>query len=183
MTITETKMNEVFKKLKESFSWKNPMQAPKVEKIMVSTGTGRVRKEKQKIQLIQDRLAKITGQKAVPKKAKKSIASFKLREGEEVGFATTLRGKRMQAFLDKLINVAIPRMRDFRGIPKNSVDEMGNLTIGIPEHTIFPETPDENLQDIFGMSVTIVTTAKSKEEAFAFLTHIGMPFREEDLTE
>ena len=183
MTITETKMSEVFEKLKESFSWKNPMQVPKVEKIVVSTGTGRVRKDKQKIQLIQDRLAKITGQKVVPKKAKKSIASFKLRDGEEVGFATTLRGKKMRAFLDKLINVATPRMRDFRGIPQTSVDEMGNLTIGIPEHTIFPETSDENLQDVFGMSITIVTTAKSKEEALAFLTHIGMPFKEEEKTD
>ena len=177
MTITETKIKETFKKLKGDSFWKNPMQAPKIEKIIVSIGTGRVRKEKQKIELIQDRIAKITGQKAVPKKAKKSIASFKLREGEEVGFATTLRGKKMYAFLDKFINIAIPRMRDFRGIQLKSVDAMGNLTIGVPEHTIFPETPDENLQDVFGLSVTVVTTAKNKDEASAFLKHIGIPFR------
>lgn len=180
MTITETKIKDTFEVLKEDFSWKNPMQAPKVEKIVISTGTGRVRKDKQKIELVQDRLARITGQKVVPKKAKKSIASFKLREGEGVGFATTLRGKKMQAFLDKLINVAIPRMRDFRGIPQSSVDEMGNLTVGVPEHTIFPETPDENLQDIFGLSVTIVTTSKNKEEALAFLKHIGVPFKKSE---
>lgn len=177
MTITETKIKEVFKKMKSDFSWKNQMQAPKVEKIVVSTGTGRVRKDKQKIELIQDRLAKITGQKVVSKKAKKSIASFKLREGENVGFATTLRGKKMHAFLDKLINVAIPRMRDFRGILQSSVDAMGNLTIGIPEHTIFPETPDENLQDTFGLSVTVVTTTGDREEALAFLKCIGTPFK------
>ena len=177
MTITETKIKETFKKLKDDFSWKNPMQAPKVEKIVISVGIGRVRKDKQKVELIQDRLAKITGQKVIPRKAKKSIASFKLRDGEDVGFATTLRGKKMHAFLDKFVNTAIPRMRDFRGIPQKSVDLMGNLTIGIPEHIIFPETPDENLQDIFGLSVTIVTTARNKEEAFAFLKHIGIPFK------
>ena len=179
MTITETKISGAFEALKSSFQWKNAFQAPRVEKIVISTGTGRVRKEKQRLELIQDRLAKITGQKVVPRKARKSIASFKLRDGEEVGFMTTLRGKKMHAFLDKMINVAIPRMRDFRGIPESSIDEMGNLTVGIPEHTIFPETPDENLQDIFGMSVTIVTTARKKDEALAFLRYIGVPFTSE----
>ena len=120
---------------------------------------------------IQDRLAVITGQKAAAKKARQSIASFKLREGEVVGYAVTLRGKKMNSFLDRLIHVAIPRMRDFRGIPRSSVDAMGNLTIGVPEHTIFPETPDENLQDVFGMSVTIVTTAESREEAMVCLLY------------
>ena len=176
MTITETKIKDTFDQLKSSFQWKNRMQVPKVEKVVISTGTGRVRKDKQRIALVQDRLARITGQKVVPRKAKKSIASFKLRDGENVGFMTTLRGKRMYAFLDKLINVAIPRMRDFRGIPQSSVDEMGNLTIGVPEHTIFPETPDENLQDIFGLSVTIVTTTPVQNEALAFLKHLGIPF-------
>lgn len=179
MTATETKIKEVFEKLKGSFLWKNPMQAPIIEKVVVSVGTGRVRKDKQKIEIIQDRLAKITGQRAIPRKAKKSIASFKLRDGENIGYMTTLRGKKMQAFLDKLINIAIPRMRDFRGIPQESIDMMGNLTIGVPEHTIFPESPDENLQDIFGLSVTIVTTAGNREESLAFLKHIGIPFKEE----
>ncbi|MCY4577049.1 MAG: 50S ribosomal protein L5 [Candidatus Kaiserbacteria bacterium] len=176
MITIQTKINGAFDALKSLFQWKNALQVPRVEKIVISTGTGRVRKEKQTVVLIQDRLAKITGQKVVPRKARKSIASFKLRDGETVGFMTTLRGKNMYAFLDKLINVAIPRMRDFRGIPHTSVDEMGNLTIGVPEHTIFPETPDENLQDIFGMSVTIVTTAQNRDEALAFLRHIGVPF-------
>lgn len=176
MTIIEGKMSSAFEALKSSFQWKNVMQVPRVEKIVVSVGVGRVRKDKQRIELIQDRLAKITGQKVVPRKAKKSIASFKLRDGERVGFMTTLRGKKMYAFLDKLINVALPRTRDFRGIPEHSVDEVGNLTIGVSEHTIFPETPDENLQDIFGMSITVVTTARDREESLAFLRHIGMPF-------
>ncbi len=176
MTIVETKMNSAFETLKTLFQWKNAMQVPRVEKVVISVGVGRVRKDKQRIDLIQDRLAKIAGQKVVPRKAKKSIASFKLRDGECVGFMTTLRGKKMYAFLDKFINVAIPRTRDFRGIPRHSVDEVGNLTIGVSEHTIFPETPDENLQDIFGMSVTVVTTAQDREESLAFLRHIGVPF-------
>ena len=178
MTIIESKIKDAFEALKSVFQWNNHMQVPKVEKIVVSSGTGRVRKDKQKVELIQDRLAKITGQKVVSRKAKKSIASFKLRDGEHVGLMVTMRGKRMYAFLDKLVNVAIPRMRDFRGIPQRSVDEMGNLTIGVSEHTIFPETPDENLQDIFGFSVTIVTTSSNKEEALVFLRHIGIPFTE-----
>ena len=180
MTITQTKISGVFDALKSSFQWKNALQVPQVEKIIVSTGVGRVRKDKQRMELVQDRSAKITGQKVVPRKAKKSIASFKLRDGEGIGFMTTLRGKKMHAFLDKLIHVAIPRMRDFRGIPQQSVDEMGNLTIGVPDHTIFPETPDENLQDIFGLSVTIVTTAKKRDEALAFLKHIGIPFTDKE---
>ena len=181
MTIIETKIHNAFETLKSLFQWNNVMQTPRVEKVVVSVGVGRVRKDKQRIDLIQDRLAKITGQKVVPRKAKKSIASFKLRDGECVGFMTTLRGKKMYAFLDKLVHVAIPRTRDFRGISERSVDEVGNLTIGVPEHTIFPETPDENLQDIFGMSITIVTTAQDREQSLAFLRHIGVPFIASDL--
>ena len=176
ITKTESKITGTFAALRDMFSWKNGMQAPKVRKIVVSVGTGRVRKEKPRTDLIQDRLMKITGQKPAPRKAKKSIASFKLRQGEVVGYMVTLRGRNMHSFLDRLINVAIPRMRDFRGIPKTAVDGMGNLTIGVPEHTVFPETPDENLQDIFSLSVTIVTSAESREEAVKFFEHIGVPF-------
>ena len=175
-TKLETTIGKTFDALKGVFSWTNPMQRPRLQKVVVSTGTGRVRKDKQRIELIQNRLALITGQKPAPRKARLSIASFKLREGETVGYAVTLRGKHMYHFLDRLINIAIPRMRDFRGIPRSSVDVMGNLTIGIAEHTIFPETPDENLQDIFGLSVTIVTSARSRDEAIAFFEHIGIPF-------
>ncbi|MDE0243136.1 MAG: 50S ribosomal protein L5 [Candidatus Kaiserbacteria bacterium] len=178
-TKTETKLNETFTSLKDAFSWKNTMQASKIEKIIVSTGIGRVRKDGQRVELIQDRLAKITGQKPSPRKARQSIASFKLREGEVIGFAATLRGKRMLYFFDRLIHVAIPRMRDFRGISRTSVDEMGNLTIGIKEHTIFPETPDENLQDVFSLAVTVVTSASNHDEAIAFFEHLGVPFTNE----
>jgi large subunit ribosomal protein L5 len=152
------------------------MQAPKVTKVIVSVGTGSF-KDKKKSELVADRIALITGQKAALRSAKKSIASFKLRTGDPVGYQVTLRGKRMEDFLTRLIHIAFPRTKDFRGLSLGSVDEMGNYSIGIKEHTIFPETPDEELKDVFGMSVTIVTSAKSKDESIALLRHIGMPLK------
>lgn len=177
MTISRQKVQEAFEALKERFGYTNTFAAPKVEKIVVSTGTGKIN-DKRKIEVIQDRLARITGQKAAARPAKQSIASFKLREGDVVGYQVTLRGSNMFNFLDKLVHVALPRTRDFRGISPNSVDEMGNLTIGIKEHSIFPETSDEDLKDVFGFAVTIVTTADNREEATALLKHIGIPFVE-----
>ena len=171
------KIKTAYTEIKDKFGWTNPMQSPKVEKVVISVGVGRVKKDKQRIDLIRDRLTKITGQKPADRKAKKSIAAFKLRDGEIVGLMTTLRGKNKADFLYKLVNIALPRMRDFRGIKRESVDEMGNLTLGITEHTIFPEVQDENLQDIFGLSITIVTTAKNKEIATAFFEAAGFPFQ------
>lgn len=162
--------------LKSAFGYKNRMQTPKLEKIVISTGIGKVADPK-KVELIQDRLARITGQKGAPRGAKKSIASFKVREGDVVGYQITLRGARMVDFFEKLIHVAFPRMRDFRGISPTSIDEIGNISVGIKEHTIFPETSDEDQRDIFGLSITIVTTAKSKAEADAYLRHIGFPLK------
>jgi len=179
MTISQDKIQNSFKALKEAFGYKNVMSAPKVEKIVISTGTGKI-KDKNKIKVIEDRLARITGQKAAPRAAKKSIASFKLREGDTVGYQVTLRGQQMYNFMDKLIHVALPRTRDFRGLNTTAIDEMGNLTIGIKEHTIFPETSDEDLKDVFGLAITVVTTANNKEEARAFLTHLGMPFKKDE---
>ena len=179
METVKTKIGTTFEALKNTFGWKNPMQAPRIEKIVVSVGTGRVRKDKQKVDLIEEQLKKITGQKPSARKARKSIASFKLREGEKVGYSVTLHGQQMHNFLNNLINIAIPHTRDFRGIPRTSVDVMGNLTIGIQEHTVFPESADQNIQDIFGLSIVIVTSSKSPEEARAFLEHIGIPFKRE----
>ena len=176
-TIGKTKT--IFEALKDTFGWSNIMQAPKMEKIVVSVGTGRLRKDKQKLELIQDRLLKITGQKPSPRKARKSIASFKLREGEIIGYKVTMRGKSMNSFLNRLIHIALPRTRDFRGISKKSIDEMGNLSIGITEHSIFTEVADENLQDVFSFSITLVSTAKGRKEAEAFFSHIGIPFTKE----
>lgn len=156
-------------------SFKNRMAAPRITKVIVSSGVGKA--DKNRKQVVADRLARITGQKAAPRAAKQSIASFKLREGEIVGYQVTLRGNRMFDFLDKLIHIALPRTRDFRGIPVTAIDDMGNMTIGIKENTIFPEAADEDLKDVFGVAITIVTTAKNKEEAEAFFRHIGVPFK------
>lgn len=175
----KTKLANVFDSLKDAFSYTNPMQAPRVEKVVVSVGTGKI-EDKAKVALIQDRLARITGQKPAPRPAKQSIASFKLREGDVVGYQVTLRGGRMQSFLDKLIHIALPQTRDFRGLKATAIDEMGNITIGIREHTIFPETADEELKDVFSFAITIVTTAKTKEEAEAFLRSIGLPLQKEE---
>jgi large subunit ribosomal protein L5 len=176
METVQTQLKTVFDSLKGEFGYKNPNQAPTIEKVVVSVGTGRV-EDKAKIALIQDRLAQITGQKAAPRAARQSIASFKLREGDTVGYQVTLRGQRKLDFLNKLIHVAIPQTRDFRGLKTSSIDEMGNYTLGIKEHTIFPETADEDIKDVFGMSITIVTTATGKKEAEALLRHIGLPLQ------
>lgn len=172
-------METVFDSLKGEFGYVNVNQAPGIEKVVVSVGTGRV-DDKAKIVLIQDRLAQITGQKAAPRAARLSIASFKLREGDIIGYQVTLRGQRMNDFLNKLIHIALPQTRDFRGLKPTSIDDMGNYTIGIKEHTIFPETADEDIKDVFGMSITIVTTAKTKPEAEALLRHIGLPLQKQD---
>lgn len=176
METTKTKITTAHTAMKEAFGYTNVMQSPRIEKVVVSVGTGRVQ-DKQREALIRDRLARITGQKPSPRPAKQSIASFKLREGEIIGYQVTLRGERMLHFVDKLINVAIPQTRDFRGLKTTAIDEMGNITLGIKENTIFPECGDEELKDVFSLAVTIVTTAKNKTEAEAFLRHIGLPLQ------
>ncbi|MES2953371.1 MAG: 50S ribosomal protein L5 [Patescibacteria group bacterium] len=162
--------------IKEELGIKNVMAVPKITKVVVSTGTGRNR-DKKRAALIVDRLAKITGQKPASRGAKKSIASFKLREGEIIGYQITLRGARMWSFLSKLINVAIPRTRDFRGLETKGVDEMGNFTMGVKEHIVFPESADEDIKDVFGIAVTVVTTAKDKKSAESLLRAVGFPFK------
>lgn len=174
-TLTE-KINSSYDLFKKDFGLTNKMQLPKVTKVVVSVGIGSV-KDKKKIEVIADRLAKITGQKPAPRAAKKSIATFKSRQGDLVGYQTTLRGQRMIGFLDKLLNVALPRTRDFRGISKKGIDEMGNYSLGIKENTIFPETADEDLKDVFGMSITVVTTSEDKKQTEALLAHLGFPFK------
>lgn len=178
METVKHKEQKAFEALKGKFEYKNKMAAPKMVKIVVSSATGSgVKRDKNRNDFIMARLAKITGQKPSVRSAKKSIASFKLRAGDPVGVAVTLRGARMYTFLDKLINVALPRTKDFRGIDKKIIDNIGNLTLGIKEHTIFPETGDEELKDVFGFGVTMTTTAKTKDEAFAFFELIGIPFK------
>ncbi|KKP88804.1 MAG: 50S ribosomal protein L5 [Candidatus Nomurabacteria bacterium GW2011_GWC2_35_8] len=187
LTVKE-KVIGVFEKMKKNsgalsseFHYKNVMAMPKMQKIVVNVGTGTaIKKDKNKNEAIALRLAKITGQKGALRGAKQSIASFKTRQGDPIGIVVTLRGSRMYAFLEKLINVALPRTKDFRGISRKSVDDIGNLTIGIKEHTIFPETADEDIRDVFGLSITLVCTAKNKKEGTAFFELLGIPFKKEE---
>jgi large subunit ribosomal protein L5 len=170
------KSQHAFDSLKSERGYKNRMQTPRLSKVVISSGVGSF-KDKTKLKVVEDRLARITGQKSAPRGAKVSIASFKSRQGDVVGYQATLRGQRMYDFLDRLIDLALPRTKDFRGISLGAADEMGNYTLGIKEHNIFPETSDEELKDVFGLAVTIVTTAKSKDEVITFLTHLGFPFK------
>lgn len=174
MSITKERQQSAYEALKGAFDYTSPMRSPRVMKVVISTGVGKKRDKKQ-VELISDRLAKITGQKPSARAAKQSIASFKVREGDTVGLQVTLRGVRMFDFLDKLIHITLPRTRDFRGLKASAIDDMGNMTIGIKEHTIFPETADEDLKDVFGLAITVVTTAKGKKEAEAFFRHLGFP--------
>ena len=178
METVKQKEKKAFNHLKAKHGYKNAMAAPHLVKIVVASGTGSgIKKDKNRNEFVMDRLAKITGQKPATRGAKKSIAGFKIRIGDPIGVLVTLRGARMYGFLDKLINVAIPRTKDFRGIDRKIVDNIGNLTMSIKEHTIFPETADEDIKDIFGLAVTIVTTAKNKKEATEFFELIGIPFK------
>ena len=180
LTVKE-KEGEAAEKMKSVFHYKNAMAAPKMVKVVLNVGTGTaIKKDKNKNDAIADRLAKITGQKPAKRGAKKSIASFKVRQGDPIGVVVTMRGKRMYAFLEKLVNVALPRTKDFRGITRKAVDNIGNLTIGIKEHTIFPETADEDIKDVFGMAITLVSTAKDKKEGTAFFEILGVPFKKEE---
>lgn len=181
MSITKQRQQEAYQALSDTFGYTSPMQSPRVAKVIVSSGVGKAsHADKKKVALIEDRLAKITGQKSSQRPAKLSIASFKVREGDTVGLKVTLRGARMYDFLDKLIHIALPRTRDFHGLSPRAIDDMGNFTIGIKEHTIFPETSDEDLKDVFGFAITIVTTAKSKAESEVFLRHLGFPLIAEE---
>ena len=174
MSITKQKQQSAYLALAKDFGYTSTMQGSRIQKVIVSTGVGKKRDKKQ-LELIEDRLAKITGQKPAIRGARMSIASFKVREGDTVGMQVTLRGARMFDFVDKVIHIALPRTRDFRGLKASAIDDMGNLTIGIKDMTIFPETADEDLKDVFGLAVTIVTSAKSKAEAEAFFRFLGLP--------
>lgn len=175
MATIKEKEIKAFDVLKEKFSIKNIMQAPRLSKVVVSVGIGKVTDKKRK-EFIADRLTKITGQKVALRAAKKSIASFKLRQGDIVGLQSTLRGDRMKDFLEKLINIALPRTKDFRGLKATAIDSMGNMSIGIKEHNIFPEAAEEDIKDVFGLSITVVTTSKDKALTKAFLELLGFPF-------
>lgn len=173
------KVEKAYGALKGEFGYKNAMQAPKITKVVVSAGVGSF-KDKKKVELAYARLADITGQKPVKKGAKQSVAAFKVRQGETVGIQITLRGKRMYDFLERLVNIALPRTKDFRGISAKGIDEMGNYTLGIKENTIFPESADEELKDVFGLAVTVGTNISNPLETKAFLIHLGFPFKKDE---
>ena len=166
-----------FDSLKKDFGWTNRMQAPHIEKVVISVGVGKMTKDKGKVELVADRLAKITGQKPASRGAKKAISTYKTRVGDKIGYQITLRGKRAEDFLNRLVHIALPRTKDFKGLVTSAIDELGNYTLGIKEHSVFPETADEDIKDVFGMAVTVVTTAKNKKTAESYLRHLGFPFK------
>ncbi|MBB3972039.1 50S ribosomal protein L5 [Hansschlegelia beijingensis] len=165
-------------KLIEEFGYKNPMAVPAIEKIVVNMGIGEAVADSKKAITAAGELAKITGQKPVITKARKSIATFKLREGQSVGAKVTLRRQRMYDFLDRLVTIALPRVRDFRGLNPKSFDGRGNFALGIKEHIVFPEIEYDKIDQVWGMDVIVCTTAKSDDEARALLRAFNFPFRQ-----
>lgn len=169
--------NEIIKSMMEKFNYSSKMQAPKVEKIVLNIGVGDAVSNSKLLEDAVAELALITGQKPITTKAKKSIAGFKLREGAPIGCKVTLRGERMYEFLDKLVSISLPRVRDFRGVSANSFDGRGNYTLGIKEQLIFPEINFDKVNKLRGMDIVFVTTAKTDVEGRELLTQLGMPFQ------
>jgi large subunit ribosomal protein L5 len=168
--------NNVFKALVDKFSYENPMEVPKLEKVTINMGLGEAKDNSKIMESAVEELGLITGQKPVVTKAKKSIANFKVRQGMPVGAKVTLRGENMYTFVDKFINIALPRVRDFKGVSKNSFDGRGNYSLGVKEQLIFPEIEYDKVDMIKGMNIVFTTTAKTDEEAAALLELLGMPF-------
>ena len=170
--------NEVAGAIAKEFDIKNPMAVPKIEKIVINMGLGEASSNAKILDVASDELRAVTGQKPVITKAKKSIAAFKLRQGMNIGTMVTLRGDRMYEFLDRLISVALPRVRDFRGVSSKAFDGRGNYTLGVREQLIFPEIDFNKVDKTRGMNISIVTTAKSDDQARSLLRALGMPFRQ-----
>jgi len=175
----EKYINEAFPTLVNAFGFKNVMQIPRIQKIVVNIGLGEAMDNPKALEAAVVDLTTVTGQKPIQTKARKSIANFKLREGRVIGAKVTLRGDRMWAFFDRLVNIALPRVRDFRGISANAFDGRGNYTLGLRDQLIFPEIEYDKIDKLRGMEVTIVTTAKTDEHARALLKVLGMPFGKE----
>ena len=168
--------NDVAPALMKKFAYKSPMQIPKFDKIVVNVGAGDAKENAKVIDNVIDEITRITGQKAVPTYAKKSVANFKLREGVKIGVKVTLRGENMYEFMDKLFNLALPRVRDFKGINPNAFDGRGNYALGLKEQLVFPEIEYDKVEKVRGMDIIFVTTAKTDEEARELLTLMGAPF-------
>jgi large subunit ribosomal protein L5 len=168
---------EIAPKLSQEFGYKNVHQVPKIQKVVVNIGLGEATQNAKLLEKATEELASITGQKPLVRKARKSIANFKLREGQAIGCMVTLRGDRMWEFLDRLVNVALPRVRDFKGVSPKAFDGRGNYTLGLREQIIFPEIDYDKVDRVTGMNVTVCTTAGTDAEGKALLAHLGMPFR------
>jgi len=175
--LKEKYLKEVVPSLQEKYNYKSVMEVPKLEKIVINMGVGDATGNSKLLEAAVNDLTKISGQKPVITKAKKSIAGFKVREGQAIGCKVTLRGDNMYTFLDKLISISLPRVRDFRGLSPKSFDGRGNYTIGIKEQLIFPEINFDEVEKVRGMDIVIVTTAKSNDEAYDLLKELGVPFR------
>jgi large subunit ribosomal protein L5 len=172
--------NEIIPALRKAFDFKNVMQVPRIEKVVINIGMGEALDNPKSLESAVSDLTIITGQKPVTNKARKSIANFKLREGRLIGTKVTLRGERMWAFLDRLVNTALPRVRDFRGVSANAFDGRGNYTLGLRDQLIFPEIEYDKIDKLRGMEVTIVTTAKNDDQARVLLQLLGMPFSKKE---
>jgi len=175
--LLEKYRKEIIPAMQKEFNISNVMAVPRIEKVVINTGIGKVAKEDKVVERIANDLAVISGQKPVLKKAKKSISGFKIREGMNIGITVTLRGKRMYDFVDRLISIALPRSKDFRGIDVKNFDGMGNLNLGIKESSIFPEINYENLKDIFGLQITVMTDARNREKGIQLLKLMGFPIK------
>jgi large subunit ribosomal protein L5 len=175
----ERYQKEAVPALRKDFNFRNIMEVPRIEKVVVNIGLGEAMDDSKALEAALIDLTTVTGQKPIQTKARKSIANFKLREGRIIGSKVTLRGDRMWAFLDRLLNIALPRVRDFRGVSPNSFDGRGNYTLGLRDQLIFPEIEYDKIDKLRGMEITIVTTAKNDEHSRALLKFLGMPFRKE----
>ena len=176
--LLERYRGEIVSRLSEEFGYRNVHQVPRIEKIVVNMGVGAATQNPKLVEKATEELASITGQKPIVRKARKSIANFKLRQGQPIGAMVTLRGERMWEFLDRLLTVALPRVRDFKGVSPKAFDGRGNYTLGIREQIIFPEVNYDSVEKITGLNVTVCTTARSDAEGKALLGHLGMPFRQ-----
>jgi large subunit ribosomal protein L5 len=176
----EKYVKEIAPALQKELGVKNPMAVPKIHKVVINMGVGEATQNAKVLDPAVNELGQITGQKPVVTRAKKSIAAFKVRENQAIGAMVTLRGDRMYEFLDRLINIALPRVRDFRGVSSKSFDGRGNYTLGVRDQLIFPEIDYAKVEKTKGMNVTIVTTAKDDNQARTLLRHLGMPFRQEE---
>lgn len=176
ITPLKTKYKEIVSEMKKEFGYSNIMAVPRIQKVVVNVGIGKINKENEKVEELLAALEAITGQKPVKTRAKNSIAGFKTRKGMEIGVKVTLRGEKMWSFLDRLINVAFPRTRDFQGIKISGVDEYGNFSVGIKEHLVFPEISAEKTKNLFGLQMNVQTTAKNKKEGEKLFQLLKFPF-------